>query len=198
MGMRSSRNSLIKGIASSSCLLVSLVAGCQLGRAIRPADSASQRKPLRLTHYTWRGHSKGAGFHRTEWRTVEIDFTKNKIRIIGGIARRPAPRSPGPDKSNLCDPVWHDLPRDREQEVRKAVAAWLRTAPGKISEVFYSMGREDGYAEILNLITTDGQYTVRVNPKTFCGDRIVSAPRQEYQQLRNAVADAIPSDTLPW
>ena len=149
--MRSSRNSLIKDFASSSCLLVSLVVGCRLGSAVHPADSTAQRELLRLTHYTWRGHSKGAGFHRTEWRTVEIDFTKSKIRIIGGITRRPPPRLSGPDKSKVFDSAWHDLPRDREQEVRQAVAAWLRSDPGEISEVFYSMGREDGYAEIFSL-----------------------------------------------
>ncbi len=189
---------MIKGIASSFCLLVSFVAGCQLGTTVHPVDSTAQLEPLRLTHYTWRGHSKGAGFHRTEWRTVEIDFTKNKIRIIGGITRRPRPKLHRPDRSNVFDPAWHDLPGDREQEVRQAMAAWLRTDPGEISEVFYSMGREDGYAEVLNLITTEGQYTFRVNPKNFRSDRIVRAPRREYQQLRNAVADAIPSNTLPW
>lgn len=196
MCMRSSQNSLIKGIASSFCLLVSFVAGCQLGTMVRPVDSAARRKPLRLTHYTRRGHSKGAGFNRTEWRTVEIDFTKNRIRIIGGITRRPAPKLHRPDRSNVFDAEWHDLPRDREREVRQAVATWLRTDPGEISEVFYSMGREDSYAEVLNLITTEGQYTFRVNPKNFYGDRIVRAPEREYQQLRSAVAGAIPSSTL--
>lgn len=161
-------------------------------------DSAVQFEPLRLTHYTWRGHSTGAGFHRTEWRTVEIDFTKKRIRIIGGSTRRPDPRSPGPDRLNAFDPAWHDLPRDRERDVRQAVATWLRTDPGEISEVFYSMGYEDGYTERLHLITTEGEYAFRVNPKNYSGNRIVRAPRREYQQLRNAVANAILSDTLRW
>ncbi len=189
---------MIKGIASSSCLLVSLVAGCQLGTTVHPVDSAVQLEPLRLTHYTWRGRSKGAGFHRTEWRTIEIDFTKNKIRILGGSTRRPRPRLYGLDRSNVFDPAWHDLPRDQEREVSQAVAAWLRSDLGKTSEVFYSVGREDGYTEHLHLITTEGEYTFRVNPTNFCGDRIVRAPKREYQQLRNAVANAIPSDTLRW
>ena len=196
MGMRSSRNSLIKDIASSSCLLVSLVTGCQLGRAIRPADTAFQPNPLRLTHYTWRGRSRGAGFYRTDWKTVEIDFTKNEIRIRGGSTRRPRPRMHRPDRSNVFDAAWHALPCDREQEVRQAVAAWLRSDRGKISEVFYSVGIEDGYTERLHLITTEGEYTFRVNPKNFSGDRIIRAPPREYQQLRNAVTSAIPSIML--
>ena len=187
---------MIKGVASISWLLVGLVAGCHLQRSGQLADSAAQRKLLRLTHYTWRGHSKGAGFHRTEWRTIEIDFRKNKIRIIGGITRRPAPMLHRPDRSNEFDPAWHDLPWDREREVRQAVVAWLRTDPGEISEVFYSTGRENAYTERLHLITTEDEYTFRVNPKNFSGDRIVRAPRREYQHLRNAVTSAIPSGTL--
>lgn len=198
MGMRSSRNFLIKRIASSSCLLVSLVAGCQLGTTVQLVDSAAQPEPLRLTHYTWRGYSRGAGFHRTEWCTVEIDFTKNRIRIMGGTTRRAAPPSLRPDRPIVLDLAWHDLPRDREQEVRQAVAAWVRSDPGEISEVFHTAGYENGYAEVLKVITTEGQYTFRVNPKTFRGDRIMRAPRREYQQLRNAVVAAIPSDIRHW
>ncbi len=172
------------------------MAACQLGTNIHSADYAAQLKPLRLTHYTWRGRSKGSGFHRTDWRTIEIDFTKNKIRIMGGRTRRPRPRLHGPDRSNAFDTAWHDLPCDREQEVRQAVAAWLRSDAGKISEVFNSVGRENGYTERLHLITTDGEYAFRVNPRNFSGDRIIRSPRREYQQLRNAVASALRSSTL--
>ncbi|MCP4249785.1 MAG: hypothetical protein GY778_22305 [bacterium] len=77
------------------------------------------------------------------------------------------------------------------------MAAWLRSDPGEFSAVFYSVGRESGYAETLNLITIEGQYTFQVNPKNFSGDRIRRAPSREYQQLRNAVAKATPSRTPP-
>ena len=180
-------------MARSSCVLVSLMAACQLGTNIHSADSAAPRKPVRLTHYTWRGRSSGAGFHRTDWRTVEIDFTKNKIRSTGGSTRQPRPRLHGPDRSNAFDTAWHDLPCDREQEVRQAVTTWLRSDPGKTSEVFYPVGFEDGYTERLHLITTEGEYTFRVNPRNFSGDRISRSPTLEYQHLRNAVTSAIPS-----
>lgn len=111
---------MIKGIASSFCLLASFVAGCQLGTTVHPVDSTARLEPLRLTHYTWREHSKGPGFHRTEWHTVEIDFTKNRIRMIGGITRRPAPRLLRPDRSKAFDPAWHDLPRDRRAHTGRA------------------------------------------------------------------------------
>jgi hypothetical protein len=156
---------------------------------------------LWLSHSTWHGNSKGAGFHRTQWQTVEIDFTERRIRVTGGIGPRPVvgtvrPVGPGRSgRSNELDGGRQDLTRDREAEVRRAVAAWLRSDPGRIGDVFYSTGREDGYRETLNLITTDGEYTFRVNPQDTCGERNVSAAPREYQKLRNAVAAAVPRGT---
>jgi len=176
------------GLLALTCL-----AGClaQPG-ADRRADAA---RVDHLLYYSWWGMSPGAGFKHTSLTAIEVDLAGGRTRQLARTAQAPAPMLPWlrPQIASLLHASpWQTLPPERIRGLRGMLRLWLDTNPPPSYSRPMSLGREDGYAEVLVLQTAGRERTCDVNPRGAAG---AQSPPPEWHALLaylNALAGQSP------